>query len=86
MLFITEQRQPPREGVVTSLTKLSLWGAVGLPLHYLPGNLGKEINPHSKSISKHIYFTFLPVLETDQLLNKIQSGRISLSPFIFTMM
>ena len=26
MLFITEQRQPPREVVVTSLTKLSLWG------------------------------------------------------------
>ena len=26
MLFITEQRQPPREGVVTSLTKLSLRG------------------------------------------------------------
>ena len=26
MLFITEQRQPPRKGVVTSLTKLSLSG------------------------------------------------------------
>lgn len=45
------------------------------PENYLPGNLGKEINPHSNQFQSTFIFTFLPVLETDQLLNKIQSGR-----------